>query len=199
MYISSTGTVWQKFGVGKWKKIGVLAFQKVAKTGNIGKKSPVASDIDYVRYLSMQKVKGKYRRNCLIDKNWVWEHEKKKKSFSGRPINFWVGSIFLGRSGDSKQKFFMVGLKMDNILLKAVFKSLCYQVHISPIPDQQLGRGGGWGRRGWGGGGRRGGGVYRNGPKFSDGQVWANSVDPYQIRPLLSSAHSSQQSICQTQ
>ena len=31
--------------------------QKVAKTGNIGKKSPVAGDMDYVRYLSMQKVK----------------------------------------------------------------------------------------------------------------------------------------------
>ena len=48
----------QKLGVTKWKKIGVLAFQKVAKTGNIGKKSPVAGDIDYVRYLSMQKVNG---------------------------------------------------------------------------------------------------------------------------------------------
>ena len=32
-------TVRQKLGVGKWKKIVVLAFQKVAKTGNIGKKS----------------------------------------------------------------------------------------------------------------------------------------------------------------
>ena len=51
--ISSTGS--QKLGVGKWKKIGVLAFQKVAKTGNIGrKKTPVAGNIDYVRYLSMQ-------------------------------------------------------------------------------------------------------------------------------------------------
>ena len=28
----------QKLGVGKWKKIGVLAIQKVAKTGNIEKK-----------------------------------------------------------------------------------------------------------------------------------------------------------------
>ena len=36
--ISSMGTVPQKLGVGKWKKIGVLAIQKVAKTGNIGKK-----------------------------------------------------------------------------------------------------------------------------------------------------------------
>ena len=27
-----------KLGVGKWKKIGVLTFQKVAKTGDIGKK-----------------------------------------------------------------------------------------------------------------------------------------------------------------
>ena len=36
--ISSMGTSSQKLGVGKWKKIGVLAIQKVAKTGNIGKK-----------------------------------------------------------------------------------------------------------------------------------------------------------------
>ena len=35
--ISWTGTVRQKLGVGKWKKIGVLAIQKVAKTRNIGK------------------------------------------------------------------------------------------------------------------------------------------------------------------
>ena len=39
------------------KKIGGLVFQKVAKTGNIGKKSPVAGDINYVRSLSMKKVK----------------------------------------------------------------------------------------------------------------------------------------------
>ena len=39
------------------KKCRVLVIQKVAKTGNIGaKKSPVAGDINYVRYLSMQKV-----------------------------------------------------------------------------------------------------------------------------------------------
>ena len=50
-------TVRQKLGVGNWKKIGVLAFQKVAKTCNIGKKNPVAGDIDYVRYLSIQNVK----------------------------------------------------------------------------------------------------------------------------------------------
>ena len=37
--ISLTGTGSQKLGVGKWKKIGVLAIQKVAKTGNIGKNS----------------------------------------------------------------------------------------------------------------------------------------------------------------
>ena len=49
-------TVRQKLRVGKWKKIGILAFQKGAKTGNIGKKSPVAGSIDHVRYLSMQKV-----------------------------------------------------------------------------------------------------------------------------------------------
>ena len=44
--------------IGSWKmekKIGVLAIQKVAKTGNIGKKkTPVAGNIDYVRYLSIQ-------------------------------------------------------------------------------------------------------------------------------------------------
>ena len=44
----------QKLGVGKWKKIGVLAIQKVAKTGNIGKITPVAGNINYVRYISMQ-------------------------------------------------------------------------------------------------------------------------------------------------
>ena len=55
--VSSTGTVEQKLGVGKLKKIGVLAIQKVAKTGNIEKKkTPVSGDIDYVRYLTMQKV-----------------------------------------------------------------------------------------------------------------------------------------------
>ena len=32
------GTGSQKLGVGKWTKIGVLAIQKVAKTGNTGKK-----------------------------------------------------------------------------------------------------------------------------------------------------------------
>ena len=36
--ISLTGTGLQKLGVGKWKKSGFLAIQKVAKTGNIGKK-----------------------------------------------------------------------------------------------------------------------------------------------------------------
>ena len=49
-----TKPVRQKLGVGKWKKIGVLGIQKVAKTGNIGKKTPVAGNIDYVRYISMQ-------------------------------------------------------------------------------------------------------------------------------------------------
>ena len=39
MNISLTGTGWHKLGVGKWKKIGVLAIQKVAKTDNIGKKN----------------------------------------------------------------------------------------------------------------------------------------------------------------
>ena len=37
--ISSRGNGLQKLGVGKWKKFGVLAIQKVAKTGNIGKKN----------------------------------------------------------------------------------------------------------------------------------------------------------------
>ena len=47
--VSWTGVVWKKLGVGKWKKNGVLAIQKVAKTGNIGKKSPVVGDIHYVK------------------------------------------------------------------------------------------------------------------------------------------------------
>ena len=55
MNISSTVPVQKNLGVGKWKIIGVLAIQKVATTGNIGKKTQ-AGDIDYVRYLSMQKV-----------------------------------------------------------------------------------------------------------------------------------------------
>ena len=38
MNTSSTGTGSQKLGVGKWKKIRVLAIQKVAKTSNIGEK-----------------------------------------------------------------------------------------------------------------------------------------------------------------
>ena len=51
---SLTRTGSQKLGIGKWKKMGVLAIQKVPKTGNIGKKTPVAGNIDYVRNLSMQ-------------------------------------------------------------------------------------------------------------------------------------------------
>ena len=46
-----------QFGkIGSWKveKIGVLAIQKVAQTGNIGKKTSVAGNIGYVRYISMQ-------------------------------------------------------------------------------------------------------------------------------------------------
>ena len=50
------GTGSTKNGSWKMKKKGVLAFQKVAKTDIIGKKTPVAGDIDYVRYLSIQKV-----------------------------------------------------------------------------------------------------------------------------------------------
>ena len=52
--ISSTGTGSAKTGSWKMKKIGVLAIQKVAITGNIGKITPVAGNIDYVRYISMQ-------------------------------------------------------------------------------------------------------------------------------------------------
>ena len=53
--ISSTGTGSAKIGSWKMeKKIGVLAIQKIAKTGNIGKKTPVAGNIDYLRYISMQ-------------------------------------------------------------------------------------------------------------------------------------------------
>ena len=39
MNISLMVPVRKNLGVGKWKKIGVLAIQKVAKTGNIGKNS----------------------------------------------------------------------------------------------------------------------------------------------------------------
>ena len=37
--VSLTGTGSQKLRVGKWKKMGVLAIQKIAKTCNIGKNS----------------------------------------------------------------------------------------------------------------------------------------------------------------
>ena len=36
------------------EKNRALAIQKVAKTGIIGKKTPVAGNIDYVRYIGMQ-------------------------------------------------------------------------------------------------------------------------------------------------
>ena len=39
------------------EKIRDFGIPKIAKTGNIGKKSPVAGSIDCVRYLSMQKAK----------------------------------------------------------------------------------------------------------------------------------------------
>ena len=53
--ISSTGTGSAKIGSWKMeKKIGVLAIQNVAKTGNIGKITHVSGNIDYVRYISMQ-------------------------------------------------------------------------------------------------------------------------------------------------
>ena len=49
----------RKLGVEKWKKKSGLAFQKVAKTSMVilEKKGPVVGGIDYVRYLSVQKVK----------------------------------------------------------------------------------------------------------------------------------------------
>ena len=46
----------KKWGLENGNKSGFWQSKKVAKTGNIGKKTPVAGDIDYVRYLSMQKV-----------------------------------------------------------------------------------------------------------------------------------------------
>ena len=52
------------------EKVRVLTFQKVAKTGNIGKKSPVAGDIDYVRYHSMQKVKQVFFTVCVSKILW---------------------------------------------------------------------------------------------------------------------------------
>ena len=52
--ISSTGTGSATIGSWKMEKNWVLAIQKVAKTGNIGKITPVAGNIDYVRYISMQ-------------------------------------------------------------------------------------------------------------------------------------------------
>ena len=58
MYISSTVRFSKNWELENGQKFGVLVFQKVAKTGNIGKKSQVAGDIDYVRYLSMQMVKN---------------------------------------------------------------------------------------------------------------------------------------------
>ena len=54
--ISSIGTVHKNRDLENGKKSGVLAIQKVAKTANIEIKTPVAGDIKYVRYLSMQKV-----------------------------------------------------------------------------------------------------------------------------------------------
>ena len=50
------GTGSAKTGSWKMEKDRVLAIQKVAKTGNIGKKTPVAGNTDYVRNLRMQKV-----------------------------------------------------------------------------------------------------------------------------------------------
>ena len=48
-----------------------LAIQEVAKTGNIGKKTPVAGNIDYVRYISMQN----YAWRCV-----KWQNVKSKQT-----------------------------------------------------------------------------------------------------------------------
>ena len=52
--ISSTGTGSVK--IGSWKMENNRGFgdPEIAKTGNNGKKTPVAGNIDYVRYISMQ-------------------------------------------------------------------------------------------------------------------------------------------------
>ena len=71
--ISLTVPVRKKLGVGK--KSGFWAIQKVAKTGNIGKKTPVAGDIDYVRYLSMQKVNLNSAWLCV-----KWHNIKSKQT-----------------------------------------------------------------------------------------------------------------------
>ena len=61
MIISSTVLEFENWKLENGKKIRVSAFPKVAKSGNIGKKSPVPGGIYNVRYLSMQKV------NCGTD------------------------------------------------------------------------------------------------------------------------------------
>ena len=45
MNVSLTVPVRKNLGVGKWKKIGVLAIQKVAKTGNIRRKKKIRQGI----------------------------------------------------------------------------------------------------------------------------------------------------------
>ena len=58
IYISEhkfDGTGSEKFWSWKMEKNRGFAIQMVAKTGNIGKKTQ-AGNIDYVRYLGMQKV-----------------------------------------------------------------------------------------------------------------------------------------------
>ena len=58
MNINSTVRFDQNWELENGKNKGFGIKKKVAKTGNIEKKkSPVAGFIDYVRYLSMQKVK----------------------------------------------------------------------------------------------------------------------------------------------
>ena len=52
--ISSIGTGSAKIGSWKMEKNQGFGDQQVAKTGNIGKKTPVAGNIDYVRYISMR-------------------------------------------------------------------------------------------------------------------------------------------------
>ena len=58
MNISSTVRFDKNWELENGKKIRLLAFQKVAKTGNIGKTNPVAGGIDYIKYLAFRRLTG---------------------------------------------------------------------------------------------------------------------------------------------
>ena len=47
-----------------------------------------------------------FRREIQKLKNWIWVDEMKKIFFRKTNKKFWVGAIFLGWSGDSKQNLF---------------------------------------------------------------------------------------------